>query len=76
MITFEEACKHLNIPADRVGLVKRNVELRTKLVEALTTIETMQRSIHEVFKHDGDFAVCDKGTCESGRMVLAVLQPN
>lgn len=60
---FEEICRSLGIPADRIGLVQRNLELKTKLVQRGNAMKTLAETMHIAFQHLGEPATCQDKLC-------------
>lgn len=63
IMNFETACRELGIPSDRVGLVKRNVELKGKLNAALSALMVFQEAHHDAYKHTDARESCTRNVC-------------
>lgn len=72
---FERACRSAGIPTDRVELVKRNIELKTKLNSALRSISDIRDSLHQAYEHSGNASDCTRATCVGISRVLVLLNP-
>lgn len=72
---WEEAARQLGIPADRMGLVKRNQELKEKLNVAVKLLETIRAAQHEGYRHDGEAGQCKMQTCAGIGNVLNLIKP-
>lgn len=64
-------CRAHGIPEDRARLVSRNMVLAEHVRSCHKMIQTQCEMFHEVFKHEGEWIVCDKALCVHGREVLA-----
>jgi hypothetical protein len=62
-VTFDQAARQLGIPKDRVGLVKRNIELKTKLRDLGQAFLTIHEGYHEAGQHEGPYASCSHKMC-------------
>ena len=62
-----EAC---GIPADRVKLVERNVELKAKLKARGVAIQGAREAHHETFNHEGPVETCPHGVCSGLLSIL------
>lgn len=65
----------LGLPADRMALVQRNVELKVKLESAVRGIIGISEGLHDGFSHPQPFATCDKQTCAASRELVEKLKP-
>ena len=69
-MTWEEEAQRAGIPTDRIGLVKRNIELKTKLESAIKTIKSMGNSVHETFHHQKSWDNCDEASCDAIKKLM------
>ena len=74
-MTWEEAARQLNVPADRMLLVKRNLELKDKLEARGRAIRMWMEAWHEIFKHEGTYADCRHDSCIGSRDILQRTEP-
>jgi hypothetical protein len=65
--SWEASARRMGIPADRAGLVKRNIELKTKLDAAVRGLTSIAEAMHLAYDHGGEFVNCDKPVCASQR---------
>lgn len=70
-MNFEEAARQLGIPADRIELVKRNIELKAKLAERGRCMLGFGQTLHDIVQHGGDFATCTRDSCNAVRVLVA-----
>lgn len=73
--TFETVAAELGVPADRIGLVKRNLELKQKLESACSVILSTGETFHEAFSHQGAFETCQAPTCSGSRELSKLHKP-
>jgi len=73
-MNFETACRELGIPSDRVGLVKRNVELKSKLDVALRALTTFQEAHHDAYKHPDQRESCTHKVCAGMLKIVSDLR--
>lgn len=68
---FEEACKRLNVPTDRINLVKRNLQLKGLLIAATTGLEDMYKVFHNITHGAVPYDDCNSESCKGGRELIA-----
>ena len=74
MAAFENAARELGIPADRIGLVKRNLELKHKLAERGKALLSIAESVHMAHQHEAAFDACEKDTCTGVRLIVKMTE--
>lgn len=68
--------RQLGIPADRAGLVKRNIELKKRLDSAIQSLTIIAETQHDVYHEGtGPFFDCQQPLCVEQRKLIAILKP-
>ena len=75
MTRFEEACLLLGIPQDRIGLVKRNQELKVKLDQRGEALLAVGKCIHDAHEHGGLYESCSRDNCAGIRELFEMTNP-
>lgn len=69
---FEEACKKLGVPTDRINLVKRNLQLKGLLIAVINGLEDMYEVFHNLTHGEAiSYNDCENNACKSGRELIA-----
>jgi len=74
-MTFEQIAHELGTPTDRIGLVKRNIELKGKVIVRGKALSVCAEEWHLLLKHDGDFSICTRESCIGIHKIMKLTEP-
>jgi hypothetical protein len=69
--SWEVSARRMGIPADRAGLVKRNLELKLKLEAANRGLNSIAEALHSAYDHSDEFATCQRPACAAQREFIS-----
>ena len=70
MINWAKELEQFGIPADRVKLVERNMELKGKLGVRGAAIQSIREAHHKAYSHEGALDDCPNGVCSGLKAIL------
>lgn len=72
---FAELLATIGVPADRIDLVKENVQLRWQLTALIAAVNHIGNGLHASFQHTGLFDECQRASCAELRRICAISRP-
>jgi hypothetical protein len=72
---LEKVCKEIGIPSGRIGLVKRNVELKALLAIRGQALTGWGQAWHAGMAHSGAYEECSQPACFGTREILRRTEP-